>query len=151
FWADEPEKEVEYRTRAVAFDPINRHLWLDDGARLLRVRNLDDWKGKLLVDAVIGQGDKTSKQVNRGNQKPAADSLAGANSIRFARLGNLFVVDNTYEGHPNGRVVAFLAEDLRGLKGMFPNVQAKKVYCVERFDQTEYCRIHLPVDHPFSP
>jgi hypothetical protein len=151
FWADEPEKEVEYRTRAVAFDPINRHLWLDDGARLLRVRNLDDWKGKLLVDAVIGQSDKASKQVNRGNQKPAADSLAGANSIRFDRLGNLFVVDNTYEGHPNGRVVAFLAEDLKGLKGMFPNVQAKKVYCVERFDQTEYCRIHLPVDHPFSP
>ncbi|MCE9565109.1 MAG: hypothetical protein K8U57_24015 [Planctomycetes bacterium] len=52
---------------------------------------------------------------------------------------------------PNGRVLAFLAEDLKGIKCLFPDVKAKRVYCVERFDQTEYCRANLPVDHPFSP
>jgi len=122
-----------------------------DGHRLLRVRNPDDWKGKLLVDAVVGQKDKTSNETNRGQKKPSADSFGDVNSIKFDRQGNLFVVDNTYEGHPNGRVLAFLAEDLKSLKGMFPAVQAKKVYCVETFDQTEYNRVHLPKDHPFSP
>ena len=151
YWADEPDKEVPYRTGAVAFDPINRHLWVVDGHRLLRVRNPDDWKGKLLVDAVVGQKDKTSNETNRGQKKPSADSFGDVNSIKFDRQGNLFVVDNTYEGHPNGRVLAFLAEDLKSLKGMFPAVQAKKVYCVETFDQTEYNRVHLPKDHPFSP
>jgi hypothetical protein len=63
----------------------------------------------------------------------------------------MFVVDNTYEGHPNGRVVAFLAEDLAKISTMFPAIEAKKLYVTERFDQTDICRIHLPVDHPFSP
>jgi hypothetical protein len=104
----------------------------------------------LLVDAVIGQKDKSANETNRGQKKPSADSFGDANSVRFDRLGNLYVVDNTYEGHPNGRVLAFLAEDLKGLTGMFPGVQAKRVYCVERFDQTEHGRAHLTVDHPFS-
>lgn len=151
FWADKPEEEVPYRTWAVTFDPVNRHLWVLDGHRLLRVRNPNDWNGKLLVDVVLGQNVKTENKLNRGQKQPSADSLGAVNSIRFDRLGNLFVVDNTYEGHPNGRVVAFLAGDLKDLKGMFPDLKAKRVYCVERFDQTDFCRIHRPIDHPFSP
>ena len=34
---------------------------------------------------------------------------------------------------------------------MFPDLKAKRVYCVEGFDQTAYNRVHLPTDHPFSP
>jgi hypothetical protein len=151
FWADEPETEVVYQTQAVGFDAVNRHLWVVDRHRLLRVRNPDDWNGKLLVDAVIGQPNKTANETNRGQKTPSSNSFGDVNSIRFDRRGNLFVVDNTYEGHPNGRVIAFLAADLKRLRVMFPDVQAKRVYCVERFDQTEYGRIQLPVDHPFSP
>jgi hypothetical protein len=151
YWADDPNTEVQYRTGAVAFDPFNRHLWIVDGSRLLRVTNPDDWSGKLLVDVVIGQTDKTTNEMNRGMSHPDAASLASVNSIRFDRVGNLFVVDNTYECHPNGRVIAFLAEDLRQIHGMFPDIQAKKLYCVETFDQTEICRGGMPVDHPFSP
>ena len=151
YWADEPDQEVSYRTSAVAFDSLNGHLWVLDGHRLLRVRNPDDWSGKLLVDAVIGQNDKTTNLVNRGLPQPDASSLGDVNSIRFDRHGNLFVVDNTYEGHPNGRVIAFLAEDLSQINTMFPPIQAKKLYCVESFDQTDICRIHMDVDHPFSP
>ncbi len=153
FWADEPNREVAYRTGAVACDPVGKTLWVYDESshRLLRVGNPDRWAGKLLVDAVIGQKDKSANRLNRGMPKPDAASFGDVNSIRFDRLGNLFVVDNTYEGHPNGRVLAFLAEDLRGIKGMFPDVRAKKVYVVERFDETQINRIFDPVDKPFSP
>jgi hypothetical protein len=152
YWADDPSTEVVYHgMTAAAFDPLNRHLWVADGSRLLRVRNPDDWNGKLLVDAIIGQTDKTSNQINRGMPAPDAASLGTVNSIRFDRLGNLFVVDNTYECHPNGRVIAFLAEDLAQISGMFPSIQAKKLYCVERFDQADICRHGMSVDHPFSP
>jgi hypothetical protein len=73
--------------------------------------------------------------------------------IKFDRQGNLFVVDNTYECHPNGRVIAFLASDLAGITNLFPAIEAKKVYCVETFDQTAICRLDDPVyrDTPFSP
>lgn len=153
YWADEPNGEVVYRTGAVAFDLTNRVLWIYDNQhhRLLRVRNPDDWDGKLQVDMVIGQKDKLSGQLNRGMTKPDAASFGNANSIRFDRRGNLFVVDNNYEGHPNGRIIAFLAADLRKAKGMFPRIQAKRVYVVNRFDETRIIQIHDPVDSPFSP
>jgi hypothetical protein len=125
---------VPYETAAMAFDPKNRHLWVVDRQRLLRVRNPDGWKGKLMVDVVLGQKDKTTNQVDRGMPKPDAASFGNVNSVGFDRLGNLFVVDNTYEGHPNGRVIAFLADDLKRIKMMFLDVTAKKLYCVERFD-----------------
>src|SRR5262249_52863374 len=76
FWADEPQKQVTYRTQAVAFDPAHRHLWvLDRHHRLLRVRNPDDWNGKLLVDVVLGQKDRTTNETNRGQPRPSADSF----------------------------------------------------------------------------
>jgi hypothetical protein len=48
-------------------------------------------------------------------------------------------------------VIAFLAADLKAIKAMYPDIKAKKLYCVERFDQTDINRVHRPVDHPFSP
>ena len=156
YWADEPDVEVDYIcTQPVAFDPINRKLWLFDGshARLLRVGNPDDWQGKLLVDAIIGQTNKTDSAINRGMNAPDAASFGAVNDIKFDRLGNLFVVDNTYECGPNGRVIAFLASDLAGITDLFPAIQAKQVYCAETFDQTDICRIDDPVygNSPFSP
>ena len=103
------------------------------------------------MDVVLGQKNKTDGALNRGMAKPDAASFGEVNDIRFDRRGNLFVVDNTYEGHPNGRVLAFLAKDLAAIKTMFPNVQAKKLYVTQRFDQTDINRIFDPVDQPFSP
>ena len=152
-WADAPDQEVPYRTGAVAFDQRNGALWLFDTPRhrLLRVPNPDDWAGTLLVDAVVGQADKEAGAVNRGMARPDASSFGEVNSIRFDRHGNLFVVDNTYEGHPNGRIITFLAEDLRQATGLFPDLRAKRVYVVGRFDETRILQIHDPVDIPFSP
>src|SRR5687768_8219186 len=90
YWADEPHQEVNYGVAngAAAFDPINRHLWVLDKWRLLRIKNPDDWNGKLLVDAVIGQPDKETTQL----APVASDNVIGhANSVRFDRRGNLYV------------------------------------------------------------
>jgi hypothetical protein len=156
YWADDPNQEVDYRcSQPVAFDPVSRKLWVFDNQnyRLLRISNYTNWHGKLLVDVVIGQTNKVGGQMNRGMSAPDAASFGAVNDLKFDRLGNLFVVDNTYECHPNGRVVAFLADDLAAITNMFPAIQAKRVYCVESFTQTSYCRIHDPVygDTPFSP
>ena len=154
YWADAPDEKVQYdSTQPVAYDPRSRTIWIVDTSRhrLLRIRNPDDLEGKLLVDVVLGQKNKLDGALNRGMAKPDAASFGEVNDIRFDRLGNLFVVDNTYEGHPNGRVIAFLAEDLAKIKTMFPDIKAKRLYVTERFDQTDINRIHDAVDQPFSP
>jgi hypothetical protein len=117
YWSDDPNTQVSYSaTQPVAFDPVGRKLWVyDTGAhRLLRIGNPDAWAGKLLVDAVIGQTNKTNTTINagRGANSPNAASFGDVNDIKCDHLGNLFVVDNTYELHANGRILAFLAEDL---------------------------------------
>jgi DNA-binding beta-propeller fold protein YncE len=154
YWADDPETEIPYRCeQPLAFDRLSRKLWVYDtiNHRLLRVRNPDDLNGKLLVDVVIGQKNKTDGALNRGMPKPDAASFGDVNDIKFDKLGNLFVVDNTYECHPNGRIIVFLAQDLAAIRRMFPNIKAKKVFVVDRFDETNICRIFESVDRPHSP
>ena len=156
YWADDRDTEVDYRCeQPLAYDRVNRQLWVYDTPRhrLLRVTNPDDWAGKLLVDAIMGQTNKTDGDLNRGQATPSDDSFGDVNDVKFDRLGNLVVVDNTYECHPNGRVIAFLAADLAGIHTMFPDIHARQVWCVESFTQTDICRIHDPLygDTPFSP
>jgi hypothetical protein len=162
YWADEPPTpptppptEIPYRCeQPLAFDHRLKKLWVYDTAhhRLLRVKNPEDvLDGNLLVDAVIGQSKKTDGAINRGMPNPDAASFGDVNDIKFDKMGNLFVVDNTYECHPNGRIIAFLAEDLASIDRMFPDIKAKKVYVVDRFDETTICRIHDPVERPHSP
>lgn len=154
FWADEADREVEHECgQAVAFEAGSKCLWLFDGShhRLLRVRLPDDVQGKLLVDAVVGQKNRTDREVNRGMARPDAGSFGDVNDIKFDRAGNLFVVDNTYELHHNGRVLAFLAEDLKAVKGVFPGLRARKVYVASDFDQPVHQRRFPPGEHPRSP
>jgi hypothetical protein len=156
FWADNPNEEVDYGCgQAIAYDQRSGCIWIFDRAhyRLLRICNPGDWAGKLLVDCVIGQTNKFDGALNRGLSKPDAASFGDVSDIRFDRQGNMFIVDNAYECHPNGRVIGFLAADLAGITNMFPSIQAKKLYGVESFDQTRICRIHDPIygDTPFSP
>jgi hypothetical protein len=154
YWADEPEKEVDYHAgQAIAFEPAAQALWVFDDARhrLLRVRVPDDPAGKLLVDAVVGQANKTDGKENRGRDRPDAASFGDVNDVRFDRAGNLFVVDNTYELHANGRIVAFLAADLKAMEGMFPDVRAKRVYVAGGFDEPVGRRNLPPGLGPHSP
>ncbi len=154
YWVDTPNVEIDYGCdQALAFDPKSQTLWVFDNrhGRLLRISNPNDWQGKLLVDAVIGQRNKTDAEANRGRDRPDASSLGHVADIRFDHHGNLFIVDNNYEGHPNGRILAYLADDLARDSSLFPDIAAKKLFVADRFDQTDIIRIHDPVDRPFSP
>jgi len=156
FWADDPNTQVNYSaSQPVAFDPVSRNLWVyDTGAhRLLRVSNPDSWSGKLLVDAVLGQTNKTATSINRGRGAlaPDAASFGDVNDIKFDGLGNLFVVDNTYELHANGRILGFLAADLGSIATMFPSIQAKRVYVVNNFTNGVNNRVFWPGQNPQSP
>ncbi len=155
-WADAPGPPLQYRcNQVVAVDARNNHLWLydNDHHRLLRARlPAAGWNGDpLLVDCVLGQHDKRAAALNRGMPKPDACSFGDVNDVKFDMLGNMFVVDNTYEGHPNGRVIAFGAQDLAGIDRMFPAINASRVFCVDGFDSTDMLRVHAAFDHPHSP
>lgn len=154
FWADEPNQEVPYECQgALAFEPRTRALWLFDNRahRLLRVKLPNGQKMRLLVDAVLGQDNKAGKEINRGMAAPDAASFGEVNAIRFNHHGDLFVVDNTYELHPNGRVLAFLRDDLADIRTLFPRTAAKKVFVAERTDQPVGRRTFPPGEGPRSP
>jgi hypothetical protein len=153
-WADEPLKEVTYEAGpGLAFEAATKCLWVSDAPRhrLLRVRIPDVIAGRLLVDAVIGQTNKTDSKLNRGMTKPDAMSFGDVNDLRFDRLGDLFVVDNTYELHHNGRILVFLAEDMKAMRGMFPELRAKRVFVASGFDQPVGERVLPAGQGPNSP
>ena len=154
YWADDPATAIDYgSSQPVAFDPVGHKLWVYDTAhhRLLRVKNPDDWAGKLLVDAVIGQTNKTAGASNRGMAAPDWASFGDVNDIKFDRLGNLFIVDNTYELHANGRIIAFLAADLAAISALFPPIQAQRVYVARKFNEPVNARTFWPGQFPNSP
>jgi hypothetical protein len=154
YWADDPSTAIDYHCgQALAFDPVLGHLWVVDIShhRLLRITNPDDYATKLLVDVVIGQSNKTDGQSNRGMPQPVASSIADAGDIKFDGNGNLYVVDNVYECHPNARIITFLAEDLAAIDTLFPSIEAKRVFVTPDFTTTAICRIHDKRMFPHSP
>lgn len=159
YWSDDIS-EVSYNMRngGLAFDPLTKKMWMldSDHHRLLRIKNydLDPQKTttKYIVDAVIGQRDKTTTGCNqgRGENNPSADSLCDVNQVKFDRLGNLFVVDNTYECHANDRIFMFPKEDLLGIKTLFPKLEAKKSFVVDSPNLRGTCNVGK-LNEPFSP
>jgi hypothetical protein len=108
----------------------------------------------MYVDMVLGQVDKTNL-CNRGLSAPTAQTLCNARRIRFDRLGNLYVVENDYECHPNDRVTVFAAADLAAAAGLFPNLAATIVFnrrMTQDFTMPAQCGVGtLDANHPFSP
>lgn len=156
YWKDDPNVEVNYNCfQALAFEQQSGRLWIYDNShhRLLRIQIPETLEQKCLVDAVVGQTNKNDGSLNRGMDHPDAASFGDVNDIKFDRLGNLFVVDNTYELHHNGRIIAFLAQDLAsiGASGLFPDIRAQRVYVATDFNQPVGQRIFLPGEQPFSP
>jgi len=153
YWQDQPNTEVDYSSfeSGIAFDEINKAIWVVDrrNHRLLRVRNYSQFATKLYVDAVIGQPDKNHTKCNHNQEEPwlaagvpTASSLCHPYAIEFDKLGNLYVVENTYECHGNNRITVFLAEDIRSINSLFPNLQAKKVFISRSFTERATCCPH---------
>lgn len=138
-WADDGAP-VNYEARGVAFDSVNRKIWLSDtqNHRLLRISNYQDFgrDKKMLVDMVLGQPDKNHTQCNHDQPMdgrsptgpPTADSFCTPTQIEFDRSGNLYVVESSYETGGNERIVVYTSQDLASAQGPFPNLKAQKVF-----------------------
>jgi hypothetical protein len=157
YWVDTGTQLTGTWITGVAFDKINKALYLVDRtqsgssrARILRVKNYADPTAKLMVDLVIGQTDKTNVRCNQGLSAPNAGTLCDVSQIKFDKLGNLYAVDNDYECHGNRRITVFMADDLKNAVGMFPNLQAKKVFNEPDFTSTANCAYWV-TNAPGSP
>ncbi|MBI2972121.1 MAG: hypothetical protein HYY37_06905 [Candidatus Aenigmarchaeota archaeon] len=154
YWHDDGSK-ITYRVygSGIAFDKIHKKIYLVDAPnnRILRISNYNDFNsGRLNVDMVIGQPDKATTSCNHGSGTVVADGLCEPYQIKFDRLGNLYVVENSYECHGNDRITVFLADDLWDAQGLFPGLQAKKVFVANSLTEKGPCAFDT-VDKPGSP
>src|SRR3989344_4740902 len=143
YWQDDGSA-VSYFSMgtSVSYSWQERALYVVDGAnhRILRVKNYDDLGepgAKLLVDMVIGQRNKSETMCNHDqievgswspSGSPTAESLCSPTQASFDNFGNLYVVENRYECHGNNRITTFMYEDLANAQGLFPNIEAEKVF-----------------------
>ena len=156
YWKDTGEL-VEYEASGVAFDKVTKTLWVDDRHRVLRVSNYDEYDGRLEVDMVLGQRDRSTNMCNHDQEEgwiapgaPTADSLCRVLDTRFDQFGNLFVIENNYECHGNNRVSVFMADDLQSASGMFPGISARKVFVRGSLTEEVSCDPNPP-DEPRFP
>jgi len=154
YWQD-TDTEIPYGGSAgITYDTVRDALYfVDRGSRILRVSNYDDiGTGRLYVDMVIGQNNKTETGCNKGlgRDNLTASSLCGAYQSKFDTVGNLFVIQNNYECHDNQRITVFLSEDLTNATGMFPNLSAKKVFNAPNFTTIGACA-YWTTSSPGSP
>ena len=100
---------IDFRANGIAVDPATNTAWLadTDNHRLLRILNVSQPNRQ--VDTVLGQPNINSTGCNRGAGRdfPARNSFCIPAQIYFDRLGNLYVVDSTWEGGGNQRALEF--------------------------------------------
>ncbi|MBI2542566.1 MAG: hypothetical protein HYW24_00040 [Candidatus Aenigmarchaeota archaeon] len=137
YWSDtQVQIPSAFWEGSIAIDKTNKKIYIVDeqNSRVLRVSNYNDLfdgnlnNDKLLVDMVIGQPSRTSLSCNHGSPTPVPDGLCEPSDVEFDKFGNLYVIENDYEGHGNRRITVFLSEDLKNAQGLFPNLNAKKVF-----------------------
>jgi hypothetical protein len=158
YWADtglevtRPGGSEYVQVGAMAFDPIHPAMYIVDagGTRIFRVKNYSQFANKLFVDMVIGQTNKTEVRCNQGLASPNASTLCAVSQIKFDKLGNLFVVDNSYECQGNHRIVVYESSSLDSTTTLFPGLAATRVFNAPGFNQVGNCAYNT-VDQPGSP
>jgi len=122
----------------------------------------------LYVDMVLGQPSKESVCCNQGQKvdgaclgenhpdylvhyPPKAGSFCHPYLVKFDNFGNLFVVEDNYEGHGNIRIVMYDAQDLNSAVDMFPNLEAKKVFIKNSFTAPHNDSYGFSPDQPQHP
>ncbi len=148
YWSDTKEKIDYAGQRGIAFDPVSKAMYVADTKhhRIFRIGNYKDiqTKGRLYVDMVIGQPDKNSVKCNHDQEEgwvatgPAkADGMCLPTDIEFDRLGNLYVVENIYEGHGNMRISVWMKDKIdqaMAQKILFPKIATEKVFVQNNVD-----------------
>jgi DNA-binding beta-propeller fold protein YncE len=112
---------IEVVAGGVAVDPATDTAWISDTEhhRLVRVLGLS--LSSREVDLVLGQPSLAETACNRGTGPPphlggsgvlTADSFCRPTQVVFDAVGDLYVVDGTWEGNGNRRVLELDASDL---------------------------------------
>jgi hypothetical protein len=100
---------IDFNTTGIAIDEPTDSAWISDSShhRVLRIINLS--LSTRQVDTVIGQPDDATAGCNRGNGRfaPVANGFCVPSQVTFDRLGNLYVVDGTWEAQGNQRALEF--------------------------------------------
>jgi len=134
YWKD-TDTEVDYFLfeTGVTVDKENGWLYLAERSknRVLRVniKNYTDFNQRLYVDLVLGQTNKTEYHCNQGSSSVIPNGMCDPTQVKLDKLGNLYVVENTYECHGNDRVIVFPKGDIASASGiLFSNLSAKKAF-----------------------
>jgi sugar lactone lactonase YvrE len=142
----------------LAYDPANDALWVTDHPRhrVLRIKNP---LGNAVVDMVLGQTSKTAVSENGGAAQGAV-SKSGFDALftlNLDKFGNLYVVDGSFEGGGNKRVLRFDAGKLVPPAGIFFNpaleadaVFAKRSWIVQQSAPVLDHRPNFPVNVVFD-
>ncbi|PIY80055.1 MAG: hypothetical protein COY80_04930 [Candidatus Pacebacteria bacterium CG_4_10_14_0_8_um_filter_42_14] len=142
YWADTDQKLTYQGYRGIDFDTVTNSLYISDGQnhRILKIGNYDAIASgsPLKVDMVIGQPDKQHIDCNHDQIEawiapgPAkANGLCHPTDLEFDNFGNMFVVENSYEGHGNIRISVWTREAIeQGIltHALFPNIATEKVF-----------------------
>jgi sugar lactone lactonase YvrE len=136
FWSDDATP-VSFNTSGLAYDSTTDSLWVSDNQnyRVLRIKNPLE---TATVDLVIGQANKNSISSNASMGNINAKGFLIPWSLQFDNLGNLYVVDSSWEGNGNGRVLRFDAKYTTPInENIFPFPDASGVYAKRNFTSTE--------------
>lgn len=169
YWSDDPGAVVggtgirgwdNNSAGALTFDPINKKMYVMDYVhnRVLRIADHNNFGTKLLVDMVLGQPDKDHRLCNNNEiddgdttaHYPRANTMCLPSLGKFDNLGNLYVIENSYECHGNHRIIEFDAANLSSARGLFPNLSANRVFVADDFTHRGPCTGGVP-NGPGSP
>lgn len=99
---------IDFGANGIAVDSATDSAWITDGdhQRLLRILNMSSQSNRQ-VDVVLGQPDLATTGCNRGKGRdfPVRNGFCTPDQVTFDRLGNLYVVDASFEG--SGRALEF--------------------------------------------
>ena len=99
---------IDFGANGIALDTARDTAWVTDSEhqRLLRVLNISNSSTRQ-VDFVFGQPNLATTGCNRGAGRdfPVRNGLCTPDQVTFDRLGNLYVVDASFEG--SGRALEF--------------------------------------------
>ena len=161
-WVDNNQPVAYWGDLGIAYHPLLDALFIADTKhhRILVIKNHQQFNNSpLKVVMVIGQPNKNTIQCNHNQPDrwlapgPATDDgLCLPKEIKIDKKGNLFVVENTYEGHGNNRISVWAYSDIRKAflsNSLFPNLKAIKVFTQPSLTSPVKPRIYQ--DRPSSP
>jgi len=142
-WSDDLSK-VSFNPVGLAYDTATNSLWVSDSDNH-RVFRITTPMATATVDLVLGQPNKGTTTQNGGLGSVNAKGFANPWALQFDKLGNLYVVDDSYEGGANNRVLRFDATQTVPTGGViFPFPDSSGVYAKQNFTTTSNWGAHTP-------